>query len=352
MAQLALNDVNKSFGKVDVIRHVDLEIDKGEFVVFVGPSGCGKSTLLRLIAGLESLTTGEIIIAGRPVMDLPPSKRGIAMVFQSYALYPHMTVFHNMAFSLELQGVPKAEIRERVEAAAKILQMEHLLDRRPAALSGGQRQRVAIGRSIVRNPDVFLFDEPLSNLDAALRHDTRVEIAKLHKQLGATTIYVTHDQVEAMTLADKIVVLKDGEVMQVGAPMELFNQPANEFVAGFLGSPKMNFFEGALSSVAKDGQTAAFEGEGIKVKTVRLVSGEKGKGDVARLGVRPQHMRIDPKGQLKGKVTLVERLGTETIVELVNKDKTLFRFASPEAPEIEVGQDVSFSFDISKAHLF
>ncbi len=250
MAQVELRNVEKTFGKTRVIRDVDLSIDKGEFVVFVGPSGCGKSTLLRLIAGLESLTSGEIIIADRPVMDLPPSERGIAMVFQSYALYPHMSVFHNMAFSLSLQGVAKAEIQERVEAAAKILQMEHLLDRRPAALSGGQRQRVAIGRAIVRNPDVFLFDEPLSNLDAALRHDTRVEIAKLHKQLGATTIYVTHDQVEAMTLADKIVVLKDGEIMQVGSPMDLFNFPDNEFVAGFLGSPKMNFFDGELTDAS------------------------------------------------------------------------------------------------------
>ena len=220
MAQVELRNVNKSFGKTEVIHNVDLEIEKGEFVVFVGPSGCGKSTLLRLIAGLETLSSGEIIIADMPVKDLPPSKRGIAMVFQSYALYPHMTVFNNMAFSLNLQGMTKNEIKDRVDSAAKILQMEHLLERRPAALSGGQRQRVAIGRAIVRNPEVFLFDEPLSNLDAALRHDTRVEIAKLHNQLGATTIYVTHDQVEAMTLADKIVVLKDGEVMQVGSPMD------------------------------------------------------------------------------------------------------------------------------------
>ena len=265
MAQVELKNVNKSFGKTEVIRNVDLEINKGEFVVFVGPSGCGKSTLLRLIAGLETLSSGEIVIADRAVMDLPPSKRGIAMVFQSYALYPHMTVFHNMAFSLDLQGVPKPEIKERVEAAAKILQMEHLLDRRPAALSGGQRQRVAIGRAIVRNPDVFLFDEPLSNLDAALRHDTRVEIAKLHGQLDATTIYVTHDQVEAMTLADKIVVLKDGEVMQVGSPMDLFTMPANEFVAGFLGSPQMNFFDGTLVTVSGDGARAGFSGEGVDV---------------------------------------------------------------------------------------
>ena len=246
MAHVELQGVTKTFGNTEVIRDVELEINKGEFVVFVGPSGCGKSTLLRLISGLEKLTSGKIIIAEKEVMDLPPSERGIAMVFQSYALYPHMSVFQNMAFSLDLQKMPKMEIKQRVEDAAKILQMEQLLDRRPAALSGGQRQRVAIGRAIVRNPEVFLFDEPLSNLDAALRHDTRVEIAKLHRQLGATTVYVTHDQVEAMTLADKIVVLKDGEVMQVGAPMELFNYPANKFVAGFLGSPKMNFFESKL----------------------------------------------------------------------------------------------------------
>ena len=296
MAQVELRNVNKSFGKTEVIHNVDLEIEKGEFVVFVGPSGCGKSTLLRLIAGLETLSSGEIIIADMPVKDLPPSKRGIAMVFQSYALYPHMTVFNNMAFSLNLQGMTKNEIKERVDSAAKILQMEHLLERRPAALSGGQRQRVAIGRAIVRNPEVFLFDEPLSNLDAALRHDTRVEIAKLHNQLGATTIYVTHDQVEAMTLADKIVVLKDGEVMQVGSPMDLFNNPANEFVAGFLGSPKMNFFDGII--VAKNGSasTADFEGEGIEIKNIKLVSQKKEKSEAVRLGVRPQHLKIDPKG--------------------------------------------------------
>ena len=352
MAQVELKNVNKAFGKLNVIHNVNLEINKGEFVVFVGPSGCGKSTLLRLIAGLETLTSGEIVIADRPVMDLPPSKRGIAMVFQSYALYPHMSVFNNMAFSLSLEGVPKAEIQTRVEAAAKILQMEHLLDRRPAALSGGQRQRVAIGRAIVRNPDVFLFDEPLSNLDAALRHDTRVEIAKLHTQLEATTIYVTHDQVEAMTLADKIVVLKDGEVMQVGAPMDLFNMPANEFVAGFLGSPKMNFFAGTLSDVAKDRATASFEGDGITAKSVRLVSSDKAKGAAAKLGIRPQHLRLDAKGKLAGKVTLVERLGTETIVELVTTSGTVFRFTSPDAPDLHVGDEAGFSFDADKAHLF
>jgi len=350
MAQVELKKVNKSFGQIEVIHDVDLQIDDGEFVVFVGPSGCGKSTLLRLIAGLESLSAGEIVIADRPVMDLPPSKRGIAMVFQSYALYPHMTVFHNMAFSLDLQGVNKAEIRQRVEAAAQILQMEHLLDRRPAALSGGQRQRVAIGRAIVRNPDVFLFDEPLSNLDAALRHDTRVEIKKLHDQLGATTIYVTHDQVEAMTLADKIVVLKDGKVMQVGSPMELFNSPSNEFVAGFLGSPKMNFFEGVL--VAAEGDQGQFKGENFEAANVRLISAEKSVGDKVRLGVRPQHMTLDSCGPITGTVTLVESLGTETVVELLSKQEKPFRFASPESLDIVNGQELSFSFDFARAHLF
>ncbi len=351
MAKVELKKVNKSFGNVHVIRDIDLEIENGEFVVFVGPSGCGKSTLLRLIAGLENLSSGVISIADRQVMDLPPSKRGIAMVFQSYALYPHMTVFNNMAFSLDLQGVTKAEIHQRVEAAAKILQMEHLLDRRPAALSGGQRQRVAIGRAIVRNPDVFLFDEPLSNLDAALRHDTRVEIAKLHTQLGATTIYVTHDQVEAMTLADKIVVLKDGEVMQVGSPMELFNFPANEFVAGFLGSPKMNFFKGVLVN-GSGTDTGQFEGDSLQATNVRLVGSSKPNGAEVTLGIRPQHLVVDPAGQLKGTATLVERLGTETVIELVNGVGTRFRCASPESLDIEAGQEVSFSFNSTDAHIF
>jgi multiple sugar transport system ATP-binding protein len=352
MVQVKLQHVNKSFGKTEVIRNVDLEIHKGEFVVFVGPSGCGKSTLLRLIAGLETLTSGEIAIADKTVTDLPPSKRGIAMVFQSYALYPHMTVFHNMAFSLDLQGFPKKEIRARVEKAAKILQMESLLDRKPAALSGGQRQRVAIGRAIVRNPDVFLFDEPLSNLDAALRHDTRGEIARLHSQLDATTIYVTHDQVEAMTLADKIVVLKDGEVMQIGEPMELFNMPANEFVAGFLGSPKMNFFDGVLGIIGSWGNIAGFSGQGMALENIRLVSTEKKSGTTARLGIRPQHLELNPKGWLKGTVTLIERLGTETIIELMSPEKILFRYATSEQIDLSAGQEARFSFDIDKAHIF
>jgi ABC-type sugar transport system ATPase subunit len=263
-----------------------------------------------------------------------------------------MSVFQNMAFSLSLQKFSKDEIRKRVEAAAKILQMEHLLDRRPAALSGGQRQRVAIGRAIVRNPEVFLFDEPLSNLDAALRHDTRVEIAKLHKQLDATTIYVTHDQVEAMTLADKIVVLRDGEVMQVGSPMDLFNLPDNEFVAGFLGSPKMNFFEGKLSKVTKNGSSGSFKGQGFEANGIRLTSREKNSDDHVRLGIRPQHLQIHEKGKLIGRVTLVEKLGTETVVELMTENGTPFRYAAAETPDIAVGDNLKFKFESSRAHLF
>ncbi len=350
MSYVTLRNVHKQYGDVDVIHDINLQIDKGEFVVFVGPSGCGKSTLLRLIAGLDKLTSGEIAISGRTVMDLPPSKRGIAMVFQSYALYPHMTVFGNMAFSLDLQSLPKKEIHERVLAAAKILQMEHLLDRRPAALSGGQRQRVAIGRAIVRNPDVFLFDEPLSNLDAALRHDTRVEISKLHEKLGVTTIYVTHDQVEAMTLADKIVVLKDGHVMQVGTPLDLFNKPQNEFVAGFLGAPKMNFFDGLVINIEKNQGT--FKNAVFEKNKIRLVSAEKNNNDSIRLGIRPQHLKLVKAGPIQGIITMIERLGTETVVELISKEDTPFRFVTSDPFKVNVGEESYFNFDSKQAHLF
>jgi multiple sugar transport system ATP-binding protein len=252
MAEISLKQVRKSYGSTDVIKGVDIDIADGEFCVFVGPSGCGKSTLLRMIAGLEDITSGELRIGGRVVNDLPPKERGVAMVFQSYAIFPHMTVRENVAFGLTIAGASKEEKAAKVAEAARILQMEHLLDRTPAQLSGGQRQRVAIGRAIVRHPSVFLFDEPLSNLDAALRMDMRLEIGKLHQQLKATMIYVTHDQVEAMTLADKIVVLKAGEVMQIGSPMELYHNPANIFVAGFLGSPSMNFLDVEVRGVQGD----------------------------------------------------------------------------------------------------
>ncbi|MBJ3783292.1 ABC transporter ATP-binding protein [Devosia sediminis] len=290
MAAIELRNVRKAFGMVEVIKGVDLEVRKGEFMVFVGPSGCGKSTLLRLISGLEDITSGEMLFDGKVVNALAPSKRGIAMVFQSYALYPHMTVYENMAFGLTLEkGKDKEEIRRRVEKAADMLQIRQYLDRLPKQLSGGQRQRVAIGRAITRDPKVFLFDEPLSNLDAALRVATRIEIAKLHEGMHDTTmIYVTHDQVEAMTLADRICVLRDGLVEQVGTPMELYEKPDSLFVAGFIGSPKMNFIAGD--------KAAAFS--------------------CATLGVRGEHMEIRPDGIWEGTVIHTENLGADTYVYL------------------------------------
>ena len=248
MADIVLKNVRKSFGTVDVIKGVDLEAKHGEFVVFVGPSGCGKSTLLRMICGLERITSGQILLDGEDMSEVEASDRGTAMVFQSYALYPHMTVAENMSFSLRMAKVDKAEIKRRVDQAAHILQIQHLLDRKPKEMSGGQRQRVAIGRAIVRQPKVFLFDEPLSNLDAELRVQMRVELSKLHNEIGATMVYVTHDQVEAMTMADRIVVLRDGLVEQIGSPLELYSKPNNRFVAGFIGSPQMNFLEGTVDA--------------------------------------------------------------------------------------------------------
>jgi multiple sugar transport system ATP-binding protein len=284
MGSLSIENVRKSFGKVDVLKGIDLSVKDGEFVVFVGPSGCGKSTLLRIIAGLEDLTSGKVLIDGENVVSVPPAKRGIAMVFQTYALYPHLTVKDNMGLGLKQAGTPAAEIETRIAASSAMLSLEPYLKRRPAELSGGQRQRVAIGRALVREPKLFLFDEPLSNLDAALRVNTRLEIAQLHRRLKATMIYVTHDQVEAMTLADKIVVLNGGRIEQVGAPMELYNNPANAFVAGFIGSPKMNFIGGA-----RLGETAA------------------------TVGVRPEHLDVDPNaGTWKGTVIHAEHLGPDT----------------------------------------
>ena len=285
MGALDLKSVTKSFGSTDVIKGVNLEVKEGEFCVFVGPSGCGKSTLLRIIAGLEDATSGDILLDGKRVNDIAPAKRELAMVFQSYALYPHLTVRDNMGLALKQAGVSKAEITKATDKAAGMLSLEKLLDRRPAELSGGQRQRVAIGRAIVRTPKLFLFDEPLSNLDAALRVATRIEIARLHRDLGATMIYVTHDQVEAMTLADKIVVLRDGRVEQVGSPMHLYNDPDNTFVAGFIGSPQMNFLKS--SALARAGETT---------------------------GVRPEHLRINAGGPIHGTVSHVEKLGGETLV--------------------------------------
>ncbi len=299
MANVALEHVSKSYGVVEVIEDLNLTIDDGAFTVFVGPSGCGKSTLLRMIAGLEPITKGELKIDGQRMNDADPIERGVAMVFQNYALYPHMTVEQNVGFSLRMAGVPKAEIADRVAAAARTLQIEPLLKRKPGQLSGGQRQRVAIGRAIVRDPEVFLFDEPLSNLDAELRVSMRVEIAKLHNKLGSTMIYVTHDQTEAMTLADKIVVMRDGKIEQAGTPEELYDNPDNLFVAGFIGSPRMNFLKAALGA---NGVTLAAGGV---VPTLGLPS----SGEVL-LGVRPEHFVLDGgDAQVDVTVDVVENLG-------------------------------------------
>lgn len=349
MAELRLKGLKKSYTDLAVIKGVDLEINHGEFVVFVGPSGCGKSTLLRMIAGLEDITAGILEIDGRAANDISPRDRGIAMVFQSYALYPHMSVFDNMGFSLSLTKTPKAEIKERVEKAAKILQMEHLLDRKPSQLSGGQRQRVAIGRAIVREPSVFLFDEPLSNLDAALRMDMRMEIAKLHRDLGATMIYVTHDQVEAMTLADKIVVLNGGVVQQVGAPIELYKNPCNAFVAGFIGAPKMNFLTVDVTKIENGKATVSFNGiadfsvDQRRVETI-------GK---AILGLRPQYLS-PAKGEnaVTGEVLLLERMGTETVVNLQLPDDTSLMVVVPGDMELPIGSQATFSFSSDDALLF
>ena len=351
MASITLKGLKKSYGNAHVIKGVDITIEDGEFVVFVGPSGCGKSTLLRMIAGLEDITSGELNIAGRVVNDLPPKERGVAMVFQSYAIFPHMTVRENVAFGLTIAGDSKEVKDAKVAEAARILQMEHLLDRRPSQLSGGQRQRVAIGRAIVRKPEVFLFDEPLSNLDAALRMDMRMEIGKLHKALGATMIYVTHDQVEAMTLADKIVVLKDGLVQQIGSPMELYHRPANAFVAGFLGSPSMNFLDVEVKAV--NGNKITVANASLDPVEIEAKTGSYSVGGNARLGIRPQYLTpAEGAGQLHGKVALTGRLGAETVIEVtLSNGKPLIAALARDAI-FPIGTEIGLTFTASEAHLF
>jgi multiple sugar transport system ATP-binding protein len=353
MAGITLNDIRKSYGQVHVIKGVDITVEDGEFVVFVGPSGCGKSTLLRMIAGLEDITSGTLTIGDRTVNDLPPKDRGVAMVFQSYAIFPHMTVRENVAFGLTIAGASKEEKEAKVAEAARILQMEHLLDRRPSQLSGGQRQRVAIGRAIVRKPAVFLFDEPLSNLDAALRMDMRMEIGKLHKTLGATMIYVTHDQVEAMTLADKIVVLKDGMVQQIGAPMDLYHNPANAFVAGFIGSPSMNFLDVDVKAV--NGNRITVANPSLDPVEITARHGSYTAGGKARLGIRPQYLTPETdrrSGQLHGKVALTERLGAETVVEVTLATGKSVIAALTRDAVYPLGSEISLSFNPTEAHLF
>ena len=335
MAFLELKKIVKEFGPVRTIKGIDLAIERGEFIVFVGPSGCGKSTLLRLIAGLEGTTAGSLHLDGRDITNVPSSKRDLAMVFQSYALYPHMTVFDNMSFALKLAKVDVAVRKEKVERAAKILNLTAYLQRTPKELSGGQRQRVAIGRAIVRAPKVFLFDEPLSNLDAALRGQTRVEIANLHRDLGATTIYVTHDQIEAMTLADRVVVLRDGMIEQVGSPLELYDRPANQFVAQFIGTPQMNVLAAAA------------------LPELTRIAGNRLPPD-GSVGVRPEYVRIVPVGRgFAGKVELVESLGSDTLIHtrvgagvaLVSRqgERTTLKLGDPVGVEIDA--DALLFFD-------
>ncbi len=312
MSTLELKQVTKTFGTTKVIHGIDLAINHGEFIVFVGPSGCGKSTLLRMIAGLEPVSTGAVEIDNATVNDVPAAERGLAMVFQSYALYPHMSVRQNLSFGLENLKTPKPEIERRVAEAARMLRMEALLERRPGQLSGGQRQRVAIGRAVVREPKIFLFDEPLSNLDAELRVQMRVEIGNLHQRLGNTMIYVTHDQVEAMTMADRIAVLKDGRLEQFGRPLDLYNRPANLFVAGFIGSPRMNFLSGKISAVRNSGIDVTLDAGG----TVSVPCRSEGAkaGAAVKLGVRPEHIRLTDgkEADVKLSVTLTEQLGGES----------------------------------------
>ncbi len=338
MATVTINKVGKYYGEFEALKQVSVDIADSEFVVLVGPSGCGKSTLLRMIAGLESISSGEISIGGRVVNDVPPTKRDIAMVFQNYALYPHMTVAQNMSFSLRLKRLPKLEIKSKIDNAARILGLETLLDRYPRQLSGGQRQRVAMGRAIVRDPQVFLFDEPLSNLDAKLRVQMRAEIKELHQQLKTTTIYVTHDQVEAMTMADKIVVMRDGVIEQVGSPLDLYDRPANTFVAGFIGSPSMNFFEGEMTT------------DGFKTTDGILLPASKGAPESQIYGIRPEHLRLDPNG-LGLEVNVLEPTGSET--QVIGKlgahaINGLFRERIQAIP----GSNVNVTPDLDLVHLF
>jgi len=325
MSRITLTDVCRSFGQVKVLHDINLDIEDGELIVFVGPSGCGKSTLLRLIAGLDRPTSGTVAIDGRDVTSVPAADRGLAMVFQSYALYPHMSVRQNLAFGLENARMPKPEISKRIAEAARMLEIEAYLERRPGQLSGGQRQRVAIGRAIVRNPTAFLLDEPLSNLDAELRISTRAELAALHERLSATMVYVTHDQIEAMTLADRIVVLRAGRIEQVGTPLELYNRPANQFVAGFIGAPRMNFLP-----------ASAFPGR---------------RG--ATIGIRPQHLRRAAKGEtaLTATVTLIEQLGSETVVHGMAGGQRLLAVL-PGQQGLQTGEALALAYDEPNLHAF
>lgn len=351
MADVRLQNIRKKFGDISVIQGVDLDIADGEFCVFVGPSGCGKSTLLRMIAGLEEITSGTLHIGGEMMNDIEPAERGVAMVFQSYALYPHMTVEENIGFGLKMTGHDKADIAKRVAHAADLLQLGDLLKRKPAQLSGGQRQRVAIGRAIVRNPGVFLFDEPLSNLDAALRVQMRIELSKLHQDLGATMIYVTHDQVEAMTIANKIVVVNQGRIEQVGSPLDLYHRPHNLFVAGFIGSPKMNFLTSRAERL--NGQFGL-----LVQKRIQLVWDEKdiaaNGGDTVTIGIRPEHLQIgeDSDASWTGTVRLAEYLGSETMIYLTGSDGSELSVKADGLAKAKIGERLTIGIPKRACHIF
>lgn len=349
MTEIRLSQVNKAYGDVKVIHGIDLAVSSGEFCVFVGPSGCGKSTLLRIIAGLEDITSGEVIIDGEMVNQIPASERGLAMVFQSYALYPHMSIYKNMAFGLENSKLPRAEIDLRVKTAARMLQLEDYLERKPKALSGGQRQRVAIGRAIVREPRAFLFDEPLSNLDAELRVTMRKELAALHASIGGTMIYVTHDQVEAMTLADKIVVLQDGLIEQIGTPLELYNKPQNAFVAGFIGSPRMNIFEANVKR-STDGFVLHL---GDATIAVPLIEG-LGAGRTCSVGIRPEHLDIttESTADMVASCKLSEQLGGETYLYCEAGDLKQITVHRQGQLAIAKGERVPLRIDRASLHIF
>jgi multiple sugar transport system ATP-binding protein len=351
MANVELTNVSKSYGSVEVIENLSLQVDDGSFTALLGPSGCGKSTLLRMIAGLEEITKGKCAIGGTDVTQMPPSQRGVAMVFQSYALYPHMTVAQNIGFSLSLAHAPKATINERVGAVAKMLQLEALLDRKPAQLSGGQRQRVAIGRALVREPKVFLFDEPLSNLDAALRSQMRVELAKLHQDVKTTMIYVTHDQIEAMTLADRIVVLDKGVISQQGTPLELYNRPANKFVASFIGSPAMNFMKADVARREGNDYTITLPGG----RTAKITSRGGAASGGIEIGVRPEHFSIGEPGaagsSFDGRVSIVEQLGNSTLLYAETPAGTLIVEGEGNL-KLAVGDKISLTINAAQTHLF
>ncbi|WP_108261274.1 ABC transporter ATP-binding protein [Mangrovicoccus ximenensis] len=351
MSGLELTQLQKSYGATQVIHGVDLTVEPGEFCVFVGPSGCGKSTLLRMIAGLEDISGGTLSIGGAPMNEVDPSKRGVAMVFQSYALYPHMTVRENMGFGLRFERVPKDQIKRRVDEAAEVLELSHLLDRKPKALSGGQRQRVAIGRAIVRKPEVFLFDEPLSNLDAELRGTMRVEIARLHKEIGATIVYVTHDQVEAMTLADKIVVLRAGQVEQAGTPLDLYDDPDNAFIAGFIGSPQMNMLGATVE--AADGGRVRLRLDGIAAEPFEMpLAAPPAPGDRVTLGIRPEHLSTTGAVRMDLVLEIVEHLGSESLVHARSGTGPRLVMRLPDSRGLRTGLPVAAGFDPARAFLF